>query len=91
MRWGAYPLRTVRKSRHVSNERGRRRFPALKTEGQPQQGRVYEGDTQKRSLGKMAHSQNSPPPPPDGASSGSPAVASALSEHGAGEAPAKKP
>ena len=35
----------------------------------------------------MAHSQNSPPPPPpDGASSGSPAEASA-----SGEAPAKKP
>ena len=38
----------------------------------------------------MAHSQNSPPPPPSGASSGSPAVASASSEHDAGEAPAKK-
>ena len=38
----------------------------------------------------MTHSKNSPPPP-DGASSGSPAVASASSEHDAGEAPAKKP
>ena len=39
----------------------------------------------------MAHSKNSPPPPTDGASSGSPAVASAASEHDAGDAPAKKP
>ncbi len=44
-------------------------------------------------LGKVTDSQNSPPPPPpdSGASSGSPAVASASSEHDAGEAPAKKP
>ena len=40
----------------------------------------------------MTHSKNSPPPPPpDGASSGRPAVASASSEHDAGEAPEKKP